>query len=115
MGVPSADSVRQRAEELALISGRTVSTEEDWKQAFAELHGGHPDTDGEVADDEMAEAASERDMVAASLGHHRRSPEGEGSNSLGEELVEEGLDEAEHDRMLSARRNVDLPDESEPE
>ena len=106
MGVPSAETVRQRAMELALIEGRSIYTDEDWKRAFHELHGGHHEN-GEnghrAADDEMIEAISERDMVAPTLGHHHNN-EVEGGASLGEELVAEGLDEAVHEQMLESRR-----------
>ena len=41
MGTPSADTVRQRAMELARIDGRETPTEQDWKRAFLEINGGH--------------------------------------------------------------------------
>jgi len=103
LGVPSPDTVRQRAQEIALIEGRREFTNEDWKRAFHELHGGcHPVGDSDGQDDEMAAAISERDMVASGLGHHVNQIAAEGSVSMGEELVAEGLDEAEHDLMLEA-------------
>ena len=68
MGTPSADTVRQRARELAQIDSRPAPSELDWKRAFLELH----------------------DL-----------PE---SDSLGEELISEGLAEADHDLMLAARK-----------
>ena len=115
MGVPSPDTVRERAQELARIEGREGYNDEDWKRAFHELHGGHHGNESEAAraaDDEMAEAISERDMVAPTLGHHN-SHNIDGGESLGEELVAEGLDEADHDRMLEARRSDDAEAEEE--
>ena len=106
LGVPSPDTVRQRALELALIEGRATATEEDWKRAFHELHGGHHDQgDQNGQDDEMVDSISERDMVASSLGHRVNRGEVDGGESLGEELIAEGLDEAAHDRMLQSRRD----------
>lgn len=108
MGVPDPDAVRRRAQELALIEGRPAFTREDWIRAFHELHGGH---NGEGTDDDMLDTISERDMVSPTLGHHPGRTEAEdGSHSLGEELVAEGLDEALHERMLQARLSVDIPD-----
>jgi len=114
MGVPSSETVRQRAKELALIDGRDIFNDEDWKRAFHELHGGHhtpDDHNGNAPDDQMLDVVSERDMVAPSLGHRVNRGDVEGSDSVGEELVAEGLDEAAHDRMLEARRTVDQPEE----
>jgi hypothetical protein len=108
MGVPDPDTVRRRAQEIAMIEGRLSFNREDWKQAFHELHGGH---NGDGSDDDMLDTISERDMIAPSLGHHPGRTEVEdGSRSIAEELVAEGLDEAEHDRMLEARRSVDIPE-----
>ena len=42
LGVPSTDTVRTRALELARIDGRTDYNEADWEQAKREVHGGHP-------------------------------------------------------------------------
>ena len=108
LGVPSADTVRQRAFEIAKIDGREQYHEQDWKRAFLELHGGHHDLgDRNGEDDEMLELISERDMVAPSLGHHVKRMDADGGESLGEELVAEGLDEAVHEQMLEARQKED--------
>ncbi len=118
MGVPSVETVRQRARELALIEGRERYNALDWRRAYGELHGGHHDPEPSCLDgpdDEMAEIISERDMVAPTLGHHPGRTELDGGTSVGEELVAEGLDEAEHDRMLQCRREIDGPKERESE
>src|SRR5688572_1621244 len=41
LGAPDAETVRKRAQELAFIDGRHRFSEEDWRAAKAELHGGH--------------------------------------------------------------------------
>lgn len=107
LGTPSEETVWRRAIELALIEGREAPTEEDVTQAYRELHGesARDDTAG------MQAAVSERDMVASTLGRQAERHEPEGADSIGEELVEEGLEEASHDQMLAARLEVDLPDE----
>ncbi len=107
LGVPTPATVSQRAKELALIEGRAEANEIDWHRAFLELHGGHHDGNPGKT---MTNAASERDMVAPSLGHQIPPTPLENAESLGMELVAEGLDESAHDQMLQARRWVDLPD-----
>ena len=107
LGVPSPETVRQRAFELAKINGHGAITEEDWRQAKREVHGGHPhaSNDGE---DEMFPSASERDMIAINCGH-RVQKVGDDTENAVEELVAEGMDEAAHDQMLQAS----LRDEAE--
>jgi hypothetical protein len=104
MGVPSPETVRQRAMELARIDGRTEYDEQDWQRAKLELHGGHPHS-WDDEEDLMQQSISERDMTATDKGHHVENLL-DGDDNLAEELVAEGLDEAIHDRMLEASRNA---------
>jgi hypothetical protein len=104
MGTPSAETVRQRAEELAMIDGRETPTEQDWKRAFMEVHGGHHDSSLNGDDSEVVGAITETDSVAPTLGHHVHEVDIDGGENLGEELISEGLEEASHDRMLESRR-----------
>ena len=103
LGAPTADTVRKRAKELALINGHTTFSEEDWREAKRELHGGHEtnDTNGEM---DMASMVSEHDMVVGSVGHHAENVGVDDQNNVGEELIAEGMDEAVHEQMLAARR-----------
>jgi hypothetical protein len=112
LGAPNADHVRVRAQELAIINGRAEYNEEDWRDAKRELHGGHatPADDGEM---EMEAIVSGHDMVAGSLGHHVENVSSSESENLGEELVAEGMDEAEHEQMLLARTEVEPEDDEE--
>ena len=102
LGAPSPDTVRQRAHELAIINGRSQFNDEDWREAKRELQGGHAesDEDGEMG---MAAMISGHDMVAGSLGHHTENMHPEASDSVGEELIAEGMDEAVHEQMLLSR------------
>ncbi|MDD5349122.1 MAG: hypothetical protein PHQ12_02815 [Chthoniobacteraceae bacterium] len=104
MGTPSAEMVRQRAAELAAIDGRDTPSEQDWKRAFMELHGGHHEPGGHEEETEMLGAVMETDTVAPTLGRHLHEMDIEGSESLGEELISEGLEEASHDRMIESRK-----------
>ncbi|HEX4086155.1 MAG TPA: DUF2934 domain-containing protein [Chthoniobacteraceae bacterium] len=102
LGVPSPEMVRERAQELARIDGRTESNDQDWRRAKAELHGGHPNS-WDDEEDRMPQSISERDMTATDTGHHVENMLG-GEDNVLEELVAEGMDEAVHDRMLEASR-----------
>jgi len=103
MGAPDNDTVRRRASELAQIDGRPKFTEQDWKQAKRELHGGQSpeiDNDGEA----FFETVSERDMISSDAGHRVENVPMEDADNIVEELVTEGMDEAVHEQMLEASR-----------
>ena len=110
LGAPSADTVRQRAQELALINGRAEYTEDDWRDAKRELHGGHEpnDTNGEM---EVELLISGRDMITSSLGHHVENMAMDDQENVAEELIAEGMDEAVHERMLAAVEDGESEDE----
>jgi hypothetical protein len=102
-GTPSPDAVEKRAREIALIAERDPDefTDADWDQARRELLGTQfPNAPEETADN--AEVVEEWNVVASSAGH--RAPRIEDEESLGEQLVEEGVQEAEHDQMVEARK-----------
>jgi hypothetical protein len=103
LGAPDTDAVRQRAKELAVINGREQYSEEDWREAKRELHGGHElnDTNGEM---EMSSMVSEHDMVVGSVGRHVENMGVEDADNVVEELIAEGMDEAVHEQMLASRR-----------
>lgn len=104
LGVVNPEMVRQRAAELALINGRTEYTDIDWQQAKLELHGGHA-PDGTLSDEwAMNTIASEADMLAVDAGHHVGRVPMEDERNVVEELYAEGMEEAEHERMLVSRQ-----------
>lgn len=110
LGVPSADTVRQRALELARIDGRADYNEQDWQRARQEVHGGHPQS-WDDEEDRMAQSISERDMTATDSGHHKENLRG-GDDNVVEELIAEGLEEAVHDQMLAAALQEDGEEEN---
>jgi len=112
LGAPNAEQVRLRARELALINGRETYTEQEWSEAKRELHGGHGSQEDERGRD-VEVNVSGCDMVAGSLGHHVENISSADNENLGEELVAEGMDEAEHDRMLLARVEAQAEDDEE--
>jgi hypothetical protein len=114
LGAPSAETVRQRAQELARINGREEFSDEDWREAKRELHGGHQpnDTNGDM---DMASAVSEHDMVVCSMGHHVENVGLDDQENMVEELVAEGMDEAVHEQMLAARNEEPKEEDAEEE
>jgi hypothetical protein len=102
-GAPSPDSVEKRAREIALIAERDPDefTDADWEQARRELLGTQVSNAPEETADN-AEVVEEWNVVASSAGH--RAPRIEDEENVGEQLVEEGVQEAEHDQMVEARK-----------
>jgi hypothetical protein len=106
LGVPSPEMVERRAREIALIDERDPEefTEADWNQARKELLGAeHPIPPEETK--QNADLTEEWAVVAPSKGHRVPRPGvDEEEETLGEHLVEDGVEEAAHDQMLEARR-----------
>jgi hypothetical protein len=103
-GAPTPEQVEQRAREIAMIDERDPEdfTDANWDQAKKELLG----TSAPAAPEETRENATledEWEVVANDSG--RRAPRtGDGDETLGEQLVAGGVEEATHDQMLEARR-----------
>lgn len=104
IGEVSTEMISERAEELALIAGRSVTWLDD-EQALRELTG------GDVIDTHQAllESLSEDERwepIAGSTGHQAeesaKEDEDEDGQSESAQLYEEGVSEAAHDQMLQA-------------
>ena len=109
IGTVTQEMVLKRARELAIINGHSPNhvSKSELQQAKRELTGGVDISPKEAALESATE--SERwDPLPGSTGH--KAPEnsdededGEG-RSEGAQLVEEGVNEAEHDQMLQAAK-----------
>lgn len=104
IGEISLGMVEERANELALIAGRSVS-QEDSGQALRELTGGDELDATQLLIESLSE--DERwDPVPGSTGHQAetsaREDEDEEGRSESAQLFEEGVNEAAHDQMLQA-------------
>jgi len=104
LGVPSPALVEIRAREIAMIDERNPDefTDADWDQAKNELTGVDPSHSPEVDEDFPGEM-SERDDIPGATGHRAPKSDIEGDESVGEELVTGGIEEAAHDQMVEAR------------
>jgi hypothetical protein len=111
LGTVTRKMVRERAVELAVISGRSAQavSKTDWEQAKRELTG-EPDIDPKEAILEAAPESKRWDPVPGSTGHKVPVAAGEDEDdedrSDNERLVEEGISGAEHDQMLHAKKNL---------
>ncbi|MBA4146843.1 MAG: DUF2934 domain-containing protein [Verrucomicrobia bacterium] len=100
LGTVTRDMVQERAKELAQIKGHDRYTEDDWHEAKRELIGIHGDT----PEDESINALTRWDEDPGSSGHRVPHIEPTDEEVLAEQLVEEGSEEAEHDRMVEGSR-----------
>lgn len=102
---PSPDALKRRARELAQIDGREPSqvTRQDLEQALAELR------DTAARDYEQLptpDGAAARDTSDPAGGPSGRTPKylGVEENEDRRNLALQGVEEAEHDQMINARR-----------
>jgi hypothetical protein len=104
VGVPSPEAVEKRAREIAMIDERDPNefTDADWSQARRELMGVEHTAPPEETE-QNAELTEEWNVIPGSIGHRTPRPGDEEEETVGEELVTEGLEEAAHDQMLEAR------------
>jgi hypothetical protein len=109
-GKPSSeiteDAIASRARELAIIDGRAPEavTDEDLARSLAELRGKHL-PESTLEDSEVTESLT-RDPSDPASNRGTQAPE---TNELDdqevtENLVLEGVEEAQHDQMLAARQ-----------
>lgn len=98
LGVPDADLVQRRAWEVAQIQAHEAPTSADWNEARRELHGRTLPTEFPA---EFGEPLTPFSAWGINNVMSRDEP------SLGEELVREGMEEAEHEQMLLARRHAE--------
>jgi hypothetical protein len=106
LGAPSPEEVEKRAREIALIDERDPNefTDADWNQARRELLGElipPPPEESEAA------IKMEEEWEVTPDDHGRRVPRPgieEDEETVGGQLVTDGVEEATHDQMLEARR-----------
>jgi len=108
LGQPSETEIERRAIELAQSDGRDAFTDADLAQAAAELSGGDA-TSGAPAADASLEQVTSWDEPAAATGRRIDTMGLEDESSVAEQLIRDGLEEADHDLRVEAEE--DRPDE----
>ncbi len=93
--MPSPEQVEKRAREIAMIDERNPNdfTEADWQEARKELMGVEG-TAAPEADEDVVEEISERDEVMGESGHRVLREGFDEEETLGEQLVTDGIEEA---------------------
>lgn len=102
LGTVTPGMVEQRAREIALINGRAAEefNEADLEEARAELTGASAlDEQGE--EESGPGASTLADIVPGSVGHKNAPKLPSDEQRVAEQLVQEGVDEAEHHSMLA--------------
>lgn len=101
IGAPTEEEVVKRAKELAKIEGRAHPDKNDLQNALEELTGEAGQYHGE--EDAFTSWASRPDATGGRVNTESFEEESI-DHPVGEELMNEGVDEALHDEMLEARR-----------
>ena len=106
LGAPTPEQVEARAREIAMIDERDPNefTDADWNQARRELLGESPPPPPEESE-QAAKMQQEWEVTPDDRGHRVNRPgTGDDEETVGEQLVTDGVEEASHDQMLEARR-----------
>ena len=109
MGAPSEEAVEQRAQELAHIEGRGFGavTGADRQRAWQELHGTGEPLSTEEAHSDLVASSNPAD-IAVETGHEKRPARPLDEQQAMEKEIEEGVREAEHERMLQGQNKGGL-------
>jgi hypothetical protein len=119
IGEPTRKMAQARARELALMAGRVPPhvTQADYEQAKRELMG-EPDMNQREAILESLPETNRSDPMPASTGRQVPESPSEDEDDEGrsetEQLVDEGAEEAERDRMFQAAHEIEKSDRREP-
>ena len=111
LGEASGTDVERRAEELAQIDGREFFTDADLVRAAAELGGGSSEPLPPEAVAPAIEILTAWDDPIGQDGHRAERALPEDDSSIAERLIRDGIDEADHDRRVSAAEESRKSDE----
>jgi hypothetical protein len=107
LGTVTPQMVQRRAREIALSDGRGGKevTPADWEQARRELLGA---ASPPIAESDVEEAGSTTgwDPAPASIGHRTETQEVDDEETMAEQLIQEGVEEADHDERVQAGRET---------
>ncbi len=113
MGTVTRDMVEKRARELALINGRDPLhfTDSDWVAAKQELFGITTTEDQELEEGENVAALTKWDEDPGTSGKHTPTNSPQDEQTFAEQLVMEGVEEAEHEQMLEGAQRENRREE----
>jgi len=110
LGTVTQSMIEERAKEIALIEGRPRVTKEDRLQARNELLGAKNELSRLEAEEENLDSLDPSD-IRSEPGHQAPNFATDDEEEMVRDLVEHGIDEAEHEQMLEGH----LIDEDEDE
>lgn len=99
------DAIAQRAIELARMDGRPQASSQDFFHAREEL--ANPGLPPAPEADESVRPVEKWSMAEASRGHEGPHVEPDDEQSAAEQLVAEGLQEADHDLRVAASEELE--------
>jgi hypothetical protein len=104
VGEISIEMIEKRAKEIAVLKSRNADdyTDEDWMQAKEELL--NPQSASELHEEKALEKIEAWDQPVTESGHEVKEKPLEDEFFNPEILVEEGVREAEHERMVEAHK-----------
>jgi hypothetical protein len=105
LGTVTPEMVRQRAREIALINGRSPDTytEDDWQAAKLELTGAA--NDRLESDTEEIHGSKLWDETPGTSGHKTPVRTATDEQTFAEQLAQDGVEEANHDKMLQGSKS----------
>ena len=105
LGTVTPEMVQRRAREIALSDGRAGNevTSADWEQARRELLGAANPPSAE-SDIEEAESTTGWDPAPPTIGRRAETQEVDDEETMAEQLMQEGIEEADHDERVEAGR-----------
>ncbi len=111
LGEASLDEIETRAKELALIDGRETVTDADFARATVELGGSSASAAHapEVIDSAM-ESLTTWDEPTGQHGMQVEPSHAEDEVSVGDQLIQEGVIEADHDSRVTAAEEASKGD-----
>ena len=104
VGLPDNADIEQRAKEIARIEGHRAVRDDDRRQAIQELRGNDLPPLGDEEAEGVSSLSRDPSEPASTPGRQIPDRENEEEQFTTERLVAEGVNEAEHDQMLAARR-----------
>ncbi len=101
LGTVTAEMVEQRAREIARTEERSYANDSDRRRARAELLGNTHEPHAPEAPG-VLEEVTDREVPPDATGEWAPKRGFEDEETVGEQLVEEGIEEAEHERRVAA-------------
>ena|SRR5882724_1075803 len=103
-GLFSRADLAGRAREIALTNGRSRPTADDYRQAKAELQGKNLPPTSDVDATSSRGLTRDPSEPISNYGSEKPGQEADDGQKATERLVIEGVEEAQHEQMVAARR-----------